>query len=79
MVTNNNGRYAQNDHEGAYNAGKAFGLALRDDYAPAVLLGADVAFRIVSQVFINRGDVGAIHIIDGLMASFVKGYQDGKG
>jgi len=78
MATESNGRYNSNVHEGAFNAGLAFGIALKHDLAPVALLGADLAFRVVSQVLLDRGQAEAAGVVDQAVFSFVRGYQYGK-
>jgi len=78
MATNSNGRYETDGHAGAYVAGRALGIAVKDEVAPVVLLGFDLAFRVMSQVFLDRSDADAAQLIDVAMASFVRGYYDGK-
>jgi len=78
MPTEQNGRYEMVDHAGAYSAGVAIGVALRPEVAPVVLLGADLAFRVVTQVLLDRGQTEAAGMVDQAVCSFVKGYQHGK-
>jgi len=59
-------------------AGRALGLALKDEIAPAVLLGSDLAFRVVLQVLLDRSYTDAAHLVDLEMHSFIRGYYDGK-
>jgi len=78
MATEQNGRYGMVDHTGAYGAGVALGVALRPEIAPVVLLGADLAFRVASQVLLDAGQYEAAALIDRVVATFVKGYNHGK-
>jgi len=78
MATESNGRYEMVDHTGAYIAGLAIGIAVKHDLAPVVLLGADLAFRVVSQVLLDRGQAEAAGVVDQAVFSFVRGYQYGK-
>jgi len=78
MTTESNGRYGNDGHAGAYSAGLALGVALRPEIAPVVLLGADLAFRVVSQVLLDAGQYEAAGLIDRAVATFVRGYNHGK-
>jgi len=78
MTTNQNGRYGDDGHTGAYSAGLAIGIAVKHDLAPVVLLGADLAFRVVTQVLLDCGQIEAAGVVDRAVCSFVKGYQYGK-
>jgi len=78
MATEQNGRYGENGHAGAYSAGLALGVALDRNLAPVVLLGADLAFRVVTQVLLDAGQLEAASLIDRAFAAFVKGYNHGK-
>ena len=79
MAAGENGRYRQDVHSGAYLAGKALGIAAKDEVVPVLFLGCDLAFRVISQVFLDRSDADAVHLVDLAMQSFMRGYYDGKG
>jgi len=78
MTTNQNGRYGDDGHAGAYSAGVALGVALRPEIAPVVLLGVDLAFRVITQVLLDVGHPDAASVIDHAISSFVRGYHHGK-
>jgi len=78
MATSQNGRYEKDSHSGAYSAGVALGIALRPEIASVVLLGVDLAFRVVSQVLLDAGQLDAASLVDRAVASFVRGYHHGK-
>jgi len=78
MATESNGRYESDIHAGAYSAGLAIGIAVKHDLAPVVLLGLDLAFRVVTQVLLDRGQTEAAGIVDQAVCSFIRGYQYGK-
>jgi len=78
MATESNGRYGDDGHAGAYSAGVALGISLKPEFAPVVLLGFDLAFRVMTQVLLDTGQLEAASLVDRAISSFVKGYNHGK-